>query len=254
MAKRRKTEQVQDEPLGGDIFEHLAAVGRPVPNAPAKEVDTTALLAKIDALEKRLGDAASAPQYPMVNQQVQQQQQHVTPADVRVDLKDMPDPATDMEAYNSELAKRVNTAVQAQTQAVGTRLTQQFEQRTATDRLWNGFREKHPEWAKYEPLVETVAKRVVSDADAKGVDLQKYMFSQPDLFYSDLDKALSASYGKLLDDAEEEEGDEGDDNNRTSGLAGQPGVSAGKGKGAGEPKGGSMLDDLAKVQRSMGLY
>jgi len=260
MAKRRKQEVEADGPLGESIFDHFAAVGRPLPNTPPKTVDTSELLAKIDALEKRLGNTQAEPQYPMLATGSPQQQQtrHATPADVKVDLKDMPDPATDLEAYNRELAQRVNAAVQAQTQAVGQQLSQQFEQRTATDRLWNGFREKHPEWAKFEPLVETVAKRVVSDADARGVDLQKYMFSNPDLFYQDLSKALDAGYGKLLAEGgdEDEDTDEGgDDNNRTMDLGGQPSANRAR-KAGGDPAKGapSMLDDLGKVQRSMGIY
>lgn len=257
MAKRRKEEQ-RDEPTGESIFDHFAAVGRPLPNTPAKSVDTAELMAKIEGLERQIAAGAKGgAEYPMLDRSRGQGGgggQQVTAADVKVDLKDMPDPATEMDAYNRELAIRVNAAVQAQAQAATDRLNQQWERRSATDKLWSGFREKHPEWAKYEPLVETVAKRVVSEADARGVDLQRYMFQNSELFYTDLDKALKASYGKLIadSDGEFEDEDEAGDDNRTSGLSGQPSTStAGKKQAKQVP---TMLEDLGKIQRSMGIY
>lgn len=262
MAKKRKQQtQQEDAPLGESILDHLAAMGRPVTGTTERTsqgqgLDTTALLAKIEALEQKLGQ--QAPQYPMLERTAPAQQATQQLPQVKVDLSGLPNPDEDWEGYNKGLQERINAAQQAAVHQVQTTVTAQFEQRTAIDRLWSGFREKYPEWAAYEPLVESVSRRVVSEAENRGVDLERYLFSTSDLFYGDLEKALKAGYGKLLEEGEEGE-EEGDDQDtrepdgRTSGLDGPLGaVRHGKSK---EPtKGPSMLDDLAKVQRSMGLY
>jgi len=264
MAKRKKQEAVEDV---GNIFDHFAKVGRPTP-APGQglsekqPVTSEALLARIDALEKQNNALQERREYPMLAPAAPQERR-VGPGDMKLDLvTNMPDRDVDPEGWAREQQTRIAAFAQSQAQAARQEVEGRFEQRAAADRLWAGFASKYPGWAKYEPLVETVASRVANDAQGRGVDLQKYMFGSPELFYQDLDTALKASYGKLLEDADEELGDDGDDG-EDEGATPMDGRTAGihanvetptRGKGEEKTKGGDMFDDLKAVQRAMGIY
>ena len=269
MAKgKKKVQQAAteggDEPVGS-IFDHFAAMGRPLNGTPdsrqaQKPVTSEELLGKIAGLEeqnKELQAASRDRQYPMLIAG-EQQQQHVDPSKLKVDLTGLPDQLEKPAEYNQQLQERVNAAIAAQVTTATRQVQAQFEQRSQADRLWQGFREAHPEWAKYEPLVESVATRVASDASARGVDLKKYMFQNPTLFYEDLANALTAGYGKLVTEGDEGEGEqepETGDVQRTAGIdaGGAPGQGP-KLQEQAKPKAGDMMTDLANVQRSMGLF
>lgn len=266
MAKRKKQEAVQEDV--GNIFDHFAKVGRPTPANGQGVTDKTpvtseALLARIDALEQQNRALQDKREYPMMAPAAAQERR-VNPADLQLDLvTNMPDRDVDPEGWAREQQTRIAAFAQSQAQAARQEVEGRFEQRAAADRLWAGFASKYPGWAKYEPLVESVASRLANDAQGRGVDLQRYMFGSPEMFYQDLDTALKASYGKLLEDADEELDDEGEEDEgdvipgvtdgRTAGINANVETPK-RGTGEEKPKSGDMFDDLKAVQRAMGIY
>lgn len=267
MAGKKKKKQVTQEAPIGDIFSHFEKVGRlEATGEKAPAPDQTALLKQIEEQGAKLKELTEdrTRQFPMVAPTAASPQQHtVDPAKVKVDLTGLPNRDDDPDGYYREYTTRVNAAIQAQTEAVSRNLTTQFERERQADRLWNGFKQAYPQWAKYESLVETVTNRTAQDLQNKGVDLQRLMTGNPTLFYKEIEHSLSQQYGKLLEAeggaGDEEEGEEED----TSPMAGfdparadfsTDGKPAAKGRTDVQPKPEpDMFDDLRAVQRRMGI-
>lgn len=268
MAKKK---QVKEAPVK-DIFAHFEEQGR-IEAVGKREppVDNTALLKQIEEQGKQIKELTEnrSRDFPMLAPNSSNGQPVVTvdPAKLKVDLAGLPNRDEDPEGYAREYNTRVNAALEAKAEAVRRDLTSQFEQQRAADRLWNGFKQAYPQWAKFESLVETVTNRTAQDLQAKGVDLQRLMTGNPALFYKEIEHSLAQQYGKLIEDGgSNATGGDEDEDDDAPGLESDPmqydparadfstdGKPASKtgptvSQGKNEP---DMFDDLRAIQRRM---
>jgi hypothetical protein len=187
-----------------------------------------------------------------------------------VSIDGLPDPNLDPNAYTSELAKRINGVIEARTHSVRTEVQSEMAQNQSVQQLWSRFSAQYPEWAAHEQLVGVVANDVATKAQAKGLDLKRYMFGNSDLYLADVAKELSTKYGALV--PKEEDGSEGEDDGVQSGERGPiPAHGADLDSGrteifGGQESGGKparqgdeppvksgLMADLTAIQRKMGL-
>ncbi len=270
-----------DSPFGQepDTFDHLGIENPLKKQSKADPVDKSAeLLGKIEALTSTVEDLksqnqrlmAAGPSYQAPVQQVAQ----VDPAKLKVDFTGLPDPLDNRAEYDRQLAERINAAIEGRTHAVREEVTREQTARQSREQLWNDFKTRHEAWADYPDLVATVAEQLVRKAQAQGIDPQRYMFVNSQGFHDDIAKELSAKYGRLVAD-QDDEGDEPtgrgdgtvegvlrrggpeqfDDAGRTSVLGGLEagGRPSDRAQRGGKPP-QTYDKDIQDVQRAMGLY
>lgn len=157
----------------------------------------------------------------------------------------MPDPVEKPKEYAKELEKRLvaKMALDRDYESQQQQGTQQRQQRIAG--LWTGFSTKYPELSKDQSRVEFAATKVAEEMKAKGIDLDKYMFTTQDTFFNDLKAKMEDIFGEK-DEAE-------DDNSRSTAAIG-PGAPQGVVKGNLEPTSSNMIADLQKMQRTSGFF
>ena len=264
----RRRQPAAETESGGDIFAHFERHGRSLndgtPATPAQktEVDNAALIERISRLEGSLEEARARGPYAAPAAPAQTQTR-VAAKDVKFDPTGLPDPLEDKDKYNTELALRINAAMQAQAEAVRQEVTQKFQGEGASERLWQGFTKQHSEWAEYPELVETVAVRVTQDAIAKGIDPQKYMFQNTEAFYADVAKQLNDRYGAVVDGDRREPGERRgqrqtdpneDDGRAVATFGGQESGGRYSQRRSAENEGPGMIEDLHAIQRKMGIF
>lgn len=288
----RKRRKATSEAQGENIFQALARQGRDMnaylePEASKETAgpDVGAALERLDRLEaenrelqRRLVLAAPAP--TVIRQEPAMQ---ITARDVPLKFDDLlvrdeisgsmvlKDPAA--------LATRITSYMEAREAATREELTTRqqtaAERQTIEERLWEGFKEKYPQWAEHEEIVDLVSGRVAREAKERGVDIQRYMIQHSDLFYADVAAALQKQYGALVEDEEDGENealpehltvgrtaktaapDNDLDDGRTAGIFGgteSGGAPARRGAAPAEPRGDEMARDLMAVQSKMNLY
>jgi len=262
----RRRQQPAEQPQNDDIFAHFERHGRSLnedatqTRKEAPDAGQTALLERISKLEGSLEEARSSRQWA-APQAAERPVARVAAKDVKFDPTGLPDPLEDKDKYNTELALRINAAMQAQAQAVREEVTSKFQGEGASERLWNGFTKEHSEWAEYPELVETVAVRVTQEAIAKGIDPQKYMFQNTSAFYADVAKQLNDRYGAVIESdgesprrrAEPRDPNE-DDGRAVATFGGQESGGRPAQRRSAENEGPGMIEDLHAIQRKMGLF
>lgn len=228
-----------------------------------KGQSTEDLQNQIKSLTERL-DALSKPAKPPRQYAIPQAPE--APQEVPVNMKGLPDPLTDGEAYGAELVRRYQEADRANEQLRENYQKQVVEyeaaQRRVVDGLWDGFKEEYPDFAGVDAeKIEFAGTKAIEAAKAKGTDITKYAFENPAAFYADiqneLKKVLPADFGKKKDPDEEFSGDPlaaaRAEALRTVGIPG--GGSFGKpSSGPTNPSAGDMLSDLSEMQQQSGFY
>ncbi len=168
---------------------------------------------------------------------------------------DLPDPVSDPAAYNAEINRRMDARIDSVVASV----TQQFETKqqgtSRVDALWDEFAESHSEYAENQDRVEFAATKVVQRAQKKGVNLDTYMFTTSDQFFSDVTKEMDKTFPKA--DPKPAEGDpkppEDGEELRTGGIFG--GAESGSKPAASEKDtGGDLLTDLQDLQKASGFF
>lgn len=182
-----------------------------------------------------------------------------------VDLKGLPDPVIDPEGHEKALSERISKAISdniahdrrardAENRASST-------QASRTENLWERFGDKYEDLAEDPDIVELAATKAAKAAEAKGMDLQRYIFGAGDTFLDDVATRVRGLRSKMGLDADDEPGgvggasdeDEGEEEVRTQGIFG--GVeSGGKPAPGAKPPGGTMIDDLQAIQRRTGFF
>jgi len=255
--------------IAESIFDHFEGRGfgsEPTGQDKPEKVDSASLMERIAKLETERDELRRA-QYMAPAAAPQAPQHHIDPAKLTLDLKDLPDAVDKPADFQAELARRINAVVETRVHAVKQEVSEGQDQAAAADRLWSGFSTAHPEWADYPQLVGVVAKQVVEDATSRGIDPQKYVLGNPELYFEDVNKALRAKYGALAKGEEDvdEEGeapgltpsqreapDADEDAGRTGGIFGGA-ESGGRPSQGGTARPGDMMKDLMAVQARMGL-
>jgi hypothetical protein len=248
--KRRKQKPADDEQT---IFEQLNNVYADAPEQEQEQeqqdtgtddqqVDQKALLAQIATLNSQI-DALRAP-LPVV------QEPSAPSAPGAMSLENLPDPMQDPEGYARELQTRMDKHYQDQRnyEQFQTQQTQKAANRTSE--LWQTFAIDYEPYSADKTKAEFAAQQVARAAQAKGIDVEKYMFQHTDRFLSEVAKVYDKTFGKP--GAEEE--DEQDDRpaNRTAGIFGGAETGGRPSKGV-QPQ-DDMIKDLHKLQQKMGLY
>ncbi len=262
MAKKAKqAEQIKT------LWETLGVSEDRKPASQTAQPDVAALQALIEQQGRQLAELTGKKDLPMMGPAPDGSRQQITvdPGKTTISMDGMPNREEDPDGYYREYTTRVNAAILAQNRATEQKLTQQFEDQRAADRLWSGFKSAYPKWAEYESLVETVTNRVATDLQNKGVDLQRLIRGSPEKFYAEIEGALKQQYGKLVADAPAagEGSDEGEeepfldpeDPALVEGVGGAGSRQATKGatKPTGEVKPPDMFDDLRAIQKRMGV-
>lgn len=187
------------------------------------------------------------------------------------DFSGLPDPITEPDAYQKEFSKRISANLQAKFERDqaqrDAQAAAQRDQGARVDGLWGDFEEKYPDLAEHKDLVEVAAIAVANKARAKGVDVQKYMFTASDQYIEDVAQEMKKRFGKALEvigkgDEETEAGEESGGtmadalaSARTRGISGGLPTS-GKPKAGGDDAPSArddLITDLHKVQRAMGI-
>jgi hypothetical protein len=185
-------------------------------------------------------------------------QPQMRPTDV--DLKGLPDPVTDPEKYAQEIAARTRQALANEQHNAQQIKAAEGSQADKLNALWADFKEANPGYAD-ESKVRYIAQELAQKAQARGRDVQKYMFLTADTFFGDVTKLYDKTFGKPAGGVEAEPSDEDgsllDDEAevRTQGIPG--GGPSGKSAAAVDEdkaaQGKSMFDGLKSWQLKNGF-
>jgi hypothetical protein len=140
----------------------------------------------------------------------------VQPQAPQIDMKNLPDPTLEPEAYASEVARRTTAYIGAVEQVRSAQAQAAGQQNGRVDQLWEDFGEKYPQYADRADQVEYAATKVAQQAQKRGLDVNKYIFGASSVFMADVAKEMEKVFGKS--GVEDDEDDEPD--NRTAGLFG----------------------------------
>ena len=261
MAKKvttKRREGDDQEPAEQNILQALGMVKDDVATIKDKDEPkdkgptTEELLARIDAMGTRLEQAERANM--ALTTVVPVASATVDPKSEAIDLTTgMPDLITEPEAYQRELNLRIEKAFQARTSRQQQANQQANQQSQASDTLWADFIEAQPEMAEDPDRVEYVTIQVVRKAQARGLDVQRYMHGNRERFIADVAKEYERVFGKPGDDTKGDEPDnKGDEPDRSTSIFGgqEGGYQTPK-----IPKGGSdMIKDIKDMQRASGFW
>jgi len=258
MAKQISTTKKGDVPAPTSIFEHFGLEDKPKtpaekPEGDKKPVDVDALVARLDRLESD-------------NQTLQQsnlalmstpRQTYTAPAAPAVApapgiMEGLPDPVSDPDNYGKELERRIAGRIDSALTQQSTTHSEQQKSSGRIEALWGEFAD-HPKYKDYAGNVDQVefaATKVAKRAEAKGLNLDQYMFTTSEAFFSDIAVEMDKTFPKAEPDDKKkaDDKDKGEEEERTSGIFG--GVESG-GKPGEDPKAeaGDMLEDLTSLQR-----
>lgn len=133
----------------------------------------------------------------MAQPQPQPQQRQEESLVVPADLSNMPDPSVDRAAYDAELSKRLAASTDATfrraTQASNSHQQTVNAQSQARDaklnKLWADFGAAHPELVAnphVKSIVDQAARERAADIAAQGLDVERYIFANPEGFLDEL--------------------------------------------------------------------
>ncbi len=162
---------------------------------------------------------------------------------------------SDPEAYHSALETRIQSRIDSAVSVSERASADAAKSSGRIDALWNEFSATHPDHAENTKLTEFCATKVAEQADAKGLDLNTYMFTNSKQFFSDIVSEMNTMLPKP--EEKKAEGDpkkaEEDELNRTGGIFG--GLETGGSPSSGQEEvGGDLISDLTELQRKSGYF
>lgn len=259
MAKKKiSTTKKSDEDENKSILEHFG-----IPNEdddtvakeePKKDVDVDALVARLDRLEQ---DNISLQQsnIALMSAPKQVYQHAPAPAQQETMLADLPDPVSDPDAYTRALETRINERIDGALAANKQATQDAAKSSSRIDALWTEFAEDHPDYAENSKLTEYCATKVAETADAKGLNLDTYMFTNSKQFFKDIIGEMDSMLPKqeTTEPKENTKDTENEDDNRTGGIFGglETGGSTSSGSDVEE---GDLISDLTDLQRQSGYF
>jgi hypothetical protein len=270
--RREPTQQEPEEPVG--ILEHF---GEEDASPPARRgrprgasADSVALAGQVKDLSDKLARMETE-RFALLAQSPQQVTVQQVPAQPALDTSDLPDPVTAPAEFQKELSARVNKLVAATVASTAAQQTGAQQTQNRVDALWEDFSKAHPDLAENQDLVEFAATKVAQRAQARGIDVNKYMFTTRDAFFGDVVKEIdtlrpAAVQGTRVAPADQAASDEGTRDapaartaaadepafDRTGGIFG--GQEAGGRPAVRDAKATDMLEDLKELQRSSGYF
>ena len=218
------------------------------------KVDIAALQAQIAALTTKVEETSRASLALLSTPIKTDVQADTTPKGLN--LKDLPDPLVDPEGYTRELNTRIQATIDA---TIQNRVQQDAGARnrdTQVTGLWDDFSAAHEDYAEDTDRIEFITAKIAKRAKARGMDVERYMFTTRDQFFGDVVKEYDKVFGKPNADADEDNLEpQGDDTqaNRTAGVFGGMESGGAPSKGGNENK-FDMIKEIQDVQKRSGLY
>lgn len=172
--------------------------------------------------------------------------------DTVIDWSKLPDPVEDKDGFLKGVVQIVQATAQhtAQTQAGQTARQQQI------DKMWTEFTDEHEDLAEFPEVTEAAVRNVLADVRARGLDPDKFMFSNKKRFYKlvadEGRKRLTVMKEKLGASDKDDAAGDGVDSGRDIGLSDTSRGSSKKPKDDG--KIGSLVAELKQVQRTSGFF
>lgn len=271
---RRRRQPAQREEIPLSIFDALNAVdpnGRAIPKEGGKAAGPT-----IEDLQKQLAAMNERVEAAERVQTVITNPVHVDPAPPKepvFNLEGLPDPMASPEAYAKEMGARQ----QAYSKSLHNFYQEQDRANQSKaanyNQLWTDFATQNDSYAADMEGVEFATNKVRKTLERKGVDVNRYMLTNTDRFFSDITKAYDARFGapegddldvrqeptqrprqpaqrRTLDHASDDVSDQ--ETQRTGGIFG--GIDSGGNRAPPTPPPGDMIKDLQDIQRKMGYY
>jgi hypothetical protein len=189
-----------------------------------------------------------------------------------VSFEGLPDPVDDPAGYSRELNARIDTMIQERLNYDAASRQHANQSAQTKDALWDDFKEEFPEYAEDEDRVGFVTQKVLKRAQARGLDIERYMTGNSQRFYGDIVKEYNTVFGAPQPDDEAEDDyedtrpaprrrarDESEPRGRTDGIFGgiDPGAGRGRGRGREAPddnQPGDMIKELQEMQRKTGYW
>lgn len=109
-----------------------------------------------------------------------------------IDLRGLPDPVADKDAFLEQLGARVNAFVGGELKHTTTQAAPARD--NSWDQLWSDFQAAHPEVAKNRDRVEFIATKLVKEQLRKGIDPRVYAFQNSEDFFADIIEAVNATW------------------------------------------------------------
>ena len=248
-----KKKAAQEQDLGSifDHFEQQSQVGNGNTEQEKKDtVDVSALQAQITALTGRL-DQAESTNRALLTQAPRMEQQQQTTVLTGPDLSKLPDPIEQPKEYAAALSAAITSYTTQQNEQMRSSMTREQTQEQQIQNLWSGFGRKYEDLAENQDRVEFAATLVAKEAKAKGIDVQRYMFTTSDQFYADVAKKYEETFGKPNSETEEKDPEPAAD--RTGGIFGGM-ESGGRPTSTGKEQQADMIKDLQDMQKKAGYF
>ena len=273
-----RKKKVQEEPVG-TILEHMGMAdpnaadtlaGGDKPDADGVEV----LQKQISDLNKQV-DRLTSSQLSLLSSGLGSAVAPIggtaKPELPSVNLDGLPDQLTDPEGYQKGLNDRLSATIQETVKVVTASETAKVQQDksydTKVEGLWSDFTDAHPELSEHTDLVEFAAGAVAKKAQARGLNVEQYMFTTRETFFDDIVTEVNKRFGDVITQAKSEEGDDetppketkhvvkGDEPDaRTGGVFGGEMFAGTPPKDDKANKPGDFIKDLTDVQRASGFF
>lgn len=267
---RRRRQQPQREEIPESIFDALNRVdpnGNPVTKEKVANTGPT-----IEDLQRQLSAMNERVEAAERIQTVITAPAHIpeVPKEPTFNLDNLPDPVSDPKAYTKQMAARQAAYSRQLNDYYQEQNNVKAKTQGTYQQLWTDFASQYGEYADDQEGVEFATNKVRNTLIKRGVDVDKYMFSNPEKFFKEITKTYDARFGQPGEDDEpvreepvqrrrqpaqrqavDRDGDELPI--RTGGIFG--GIDGGSGgRAPAQPQAGDMLKDLRDIQIKTGYY
>lgn len=211
---------------------------------------TEELLARLEAMDQRMQEFGRT---QMAATQPIQTPTITAPAEPKLDMSNMPDPVYASADYNRVLSERVSKFAQDRLEWESNKrqstASAAESQKNRADQLWTDFSTKYSDYAEDEEKVELAMQSVVKNAQKRGIDLERYMFTHQDQFMRDVVTKMDNLFGKPGSAKAEEDEEEAV---RTV-MPAHGSVFPSKVTKT-EDAGGDFISEIHEMQRKSGFY
>lgn len=134
---------------------------------------------------------------------------------------DLPNPAEDPNGYRDAVLAQTQALIKYEKDLYQYQNRQTAASSAKSNDLWADFSTKYEDYAENEERIEIATTRIIQKAQARGVDVDKFMYGNRDGFMKQVVDEYDRLFGKpVIDDTDT---DEDDDDNRASVMgAGAP--------------------------------
>jgi hypothetical protein len=179
------------------------------------------------------------------------QQQTVDPLEAM--LSDLPSPATDPDGFRKGLADVLRAGREDIVQRAGAAVTQQSEQVNVFDQAWNLMQEQFPDVASQPEIVQMATTREMDDLRRRGLDPMRVLESNMEEAVAAIANRAMGTINRVRGLPEDAEDAAGEVSDRSDILTGGSGYRPKPAARAAVP-GSSLVSEIQKIQREMGIY